>query len=134
MAPKVKKAARARRLARGVPGKPQQKTCDLASEVDGVVKNGVPYKAFLQEVAAVSAVDLGAVKKGVHALTTVVTRRLREGKNCTVPNLAHLELKTIPAREACTKTIFGKRCQVKACRQKKKVRVTVLKPLRDAAA
>ncbi len=93
---------------------------------------GGPRKAFLQEVAAASTVDLADVKKGVRALTLVVTRHLREKKKCMLPNMARLEVKVTPAREASTKILFGKQCQLKARREKKRIKVTVLKPLRDS--
>ena len=92
---------------------------------------GGPRKAFLQEVAAVSTVDLATVKKGVRALTLVVTRHLREKKKCMLPNMARLEVKVTPAREASIQFLFGKQCQLQARREKKHIKVTVLKPLRD---
>ena len=88
---------------------------------------------FPKEVAAACALDVAVVQKALEGLNIVVCRRMREKTYCRIPNMMLLRLKIIPARGACTRVAFGKEVQVKPREQMKKVRVSVLKPLKDAA-
>ena len=96
------------------------------------MEGGVPRLGFLQEVAAASKLACSTVQKGVEGLKVVVPRHLREKKSCIIPNLVQIRVKITPARDACTKYLFGKQFQLKARRETKQVKVYALKPLREA--
>jgi hypothetical protein len=87
---------------------------------------------FLQDVAAASGVDVVVVQKTLDALHVVVGRQIREKTCCRIPNMVQLRLKIVPAREACTRSAFGKEVEMKARGAIKKVLVSVLKPLKQA--
>ena len=93
--------------------------------------SGLPRLGFIQDVAAASNVAVAAVQKGFEGLKVVIKRHLREKKTCVVPNLVQIVVKIKPAREACTKTYFGKRFQLKARRETKSVKVYASKALRE---
>ena len=93
--------------------------------------SGLPRLGFIQDVAAASNVAVAATQKGFEGLKVVIKRHLREKKTCVVPNLVQIVVKIKPAREACTKTYFGKRFQLKARRETKSIKVYASKALRE---
>ena len=84
-----------------------------------------------EEVAKLSGVSPACVKKVVAGLMTTVAKRLRENGQCRIPDIAVVRAKTLPARPAGSRDLFGlKNVHVKARPVTTKITAAALKPLR----
>ena len=120
MAPKAPKAALKK-----------SKTKDVNLAKDGPLRGKAARNDFLTDVATVSSLPLGDVKKCLDGLRITLSRQLRENKKCRIPNIATLTLKVYPGREESTQTIFGKEKVVKARDEFKRIIIAPLKELKD---
>ena len=86
---------------------------------------------FAGEVARLCGASPACVKKVVAGLLTTVAKRLRENGQCRIPYIALLRSKTLPARPAGSRDLFGlKNVRVKARPATTKITAAALKPLR----
>jgi len=86
---------------------------------------------FAEEVAKLTGVSPACAKKVVAGLLTTVAKRLRENGQCRIPDIALLRSKTLPARPAGSRDLFGlKNVRVKARPATTKITAAVLRPLR----
>ena len=84
------------------------------------------------DVASEAKVNASTVKSVLAALRTVVARRVREDV-VKVPAIATLRIRTVSARPATKKMVFGKYKRVSARPAKHALRVTASKQLKDVA-
>ncbi len=71
------------------------------------------------------------VKKFLAAIQTVVKKQLSKEGVAKIPKMMTLRVTRKPAREACTKVVFGKQQAVSAKPASCKLRVVALKQLRE---
>ena len=69
---------------------------------------------FLMDVAMTSELTVEQTKKAIDGLRTIVGRNLKEKGTARIPTIMTMRMKTVPAREASTKTICGVEKKLKA--------------------
>ena len=69
---------------------------------------------LLEDFATASELTVEQIKKAIHGLRAVLTRNLKEKGTARIPTIMSLRMKTVPAREASTKTICGVEKKLKA--------------------
>ena len=104
-----------------------------------VVKEDTKLKRFnidfLAEISMLCQLPTGDVRKVMEALRKVLLKEVREKKSTRVPNIVLLRIKTLKARPATTKALFGVEREVPAKLESTKVVCTVLQNLKaDAGA
>ena len=104
-----------------------------AAPVDVMRAEEKAARDFMQDVASASGCERSVAQKAIVALIVVVGRQVREKQYCRIPNMMQIRLKILPARQAQTRKAFGKEVQVSARAAVKKVHISPLKPLKQAA-
>jgi ATP-dependent Lon protease len=85
---------------------------------------------FLTDISAVCQLPSNDVRKVLEGLRKVLLRQLRDKKTARVPNIVALKMKTLKARPATKKVLFGVEKEIKARPETKKVVSSVLKNFR----
>jgi nucleoid DNA-binding protein len=88
--------------------------------------------ALYHDVASEAKANASTVKAVLAAVRTVVARRVRDGV-VKVPAIATFKLRTVSARPATKKMVFGKYKRVSAQPERRALRVTASKQLKDVA-
>ena len=122
MAPKIKQA-----LAKPG-GKPEKKKKAENQQEDGRLKR--LNLEFLTHVSAVSQLPANDVRKVLEGLRKVLLLQLRDKKSSRVPNIVVLRMKTLKARAATKKVLFGVEKEIKERPETKRVVCNVLKSFR----
>jgi hypothetical protein len=82
---------------------------------------------FLAEVSSLCQLPTNDVRKVLEGLRKVLLNQIREKKTARVPNVVMLRIKTLKARPAMKKVLFGAETELRARPETKKVMCTVLK-------
>ncbi len=82
---------------------------------------------FLAEMSSTCQLPTGDVRKVLDALRKVLLKHIRDKKTARVPNIAVLRVKTLAARSATKKVLFGVEKELRAKPERKKVMCTVMK-------
>ncbi len=124
--------ARARRevsLCEAMPRKAQKKTAP--TKPFKKASNGQHLKRFsvefLADVAATCQLPTNDVRTVLEGLRKVLLNQIRDKSTTKIPNIALLRIKTLKARPATKKLLFGVEKEVRAKPESKKVLCTALK-------
>ena len=69
---------------------------------------------LLEEFAMTSELSVEQIKKALYGLRTVLSKNLKDHGKARIPSIVMMKVKTLPAREASTKTICGIEKKLKA--------------------
>ncbi len=86
---------------------------------------------FFQAVSAEADVSQADVKKVLTAIKNSVVQNVKKDGTCRIPTIAAIKVKKRPAREACTRKVFGKRCELEAWPERSCVKMSAVKQLSD---
>ena len=77
--------------------------------------------SFLVDVASASGQQMEDTRKFLEALSKATRRQLQEKGHVRIPEICHLWVRTLPARQEGSQTIMGRVCMIKASGETKKV-------------
>ena len=82
---------------------------------------------FLADVAAVCQLPTNDVRKVLEGLRKVLLKQMKAKRSTKIPNIALLRIKTLKARPATRKMLFGVEKEIRAKPETKRVICTALK-------
>ena len=81
---------------------------------------------FLADVAASCQLPTNDIRKVLEGLRKVLLKQIRDNRSTKIPNIALLRIKTLKARPATKKKLFGVEKEVRAKPETKRVICTAL--------